>query len=59
MYPFLVPYVVYEKTFPCRDYPPDGIVTFHNITMECETASAPSVDCKEQVTWSAKYKDDK
>lgn len=24
---FTIPYVVYEKVFPCRDYPPDGIVT--------------------------------
>uniref|UniRef100_A0A7S3F1E2 Uncharacterized protein n=1 Tax=Haptolina ericina TaxID=156174 RepID=A0A7S3F1E2_9EUKA len=55
---FLVPYIVYEKVFPCRSYPPDGVVTFRNITMECETASAASVDCKNLVTWSAQYKDD-
>lgn len=54
---FLVPYIVYEKVFPCRSYPPDGVVTFRNITMECETASAASVDCKNLVTWSAQYKD--
>lgn len=55
---FLVPYVVYEKTFPCCAYPPDGVVTFHNITMECETASEPRIDCKELVQWSAEVKDD-
>ena len=25
---FVVPYVVYEKTFPCSSYPPDGVVTW-------------------------------
>jgi len=55
---FLVPYVVYEKVFPCGSYPPDEVVTFHNITMECETATEPRIDCKELVQWSAMYKDD-
>jgi len=55
---FLVPYVVYEKTFPCHSYPPDGVVTFRNITMECETATQPRMDCKELVQWSAKEKED-
>jgi len=55
---FVVPYVVYEKVFPCSSYPPDGGVTFHNITMECETTTEPRADCKELVQWSAKYKDD-
>ena len=47
---FVVPYVVYEKTFPCGDYPPDGVVTFRNITVECDGAP-----CK--VSWKAKVMD--
>ena len=43
---YLVPYVVYEKVSSCSHYPPDGVVTFHNITMECETATEPRIDCK-------------
>ncbi len=31
-----IPYVVYEKTFPCHTYPPDQIVTFRNIIIECD-----------------------
>ena len=31
-----IPYVVYEKTFPCNTYPPDQIVTFRNIIIECD-----------------------
>jgi len=55
---FLVPYVVYEKVFPCASYPPDGVVTFSNITMECETSTSARVDCKKMVQWEAKHKDD-
>jgi hypothetical protein len=33
---FTIPYVVYEKTFPCYTYPPDQIVTFTNIIVECD-----------------------
>jgi hypothetical protein len=29
-------YVVYEKVARCRDYPPEGIVTFSNIYCECD-----------------------
>ena len=49
---FTVPYVVYEKTFPCRTYPPDGIVTFRNITAECD-----GVDCTKDIKWEAKIMD--
>ena len=49
---YTVPYVVYEKTFPCRDYPPDEKVVFENITIECD-----GKDCKDQVQWEAKVKD--
>ena len=55
---YVVPYVVYEKTFPCASYPPDGSVTFHNITMECETDKAARVDCKSMAQWSARVMDD-
>jgi hypothetical protein len=30
---------VFEKTAPCGDYPPDGIVTFSNFTIEWDGAS--------------------
>ena len=33
---FTIPYVVYEKTFPCNTYPPDQIVTFRDIIVECD-----------------------
>lgn len=45
-----IPYVVYEKTFPCRYYPPDEVVTFRNITVECDGSP-----CK--VAWDTKVKD--
>jgi len=48
---YTIPYVVYEKTFPCRDYPPDGIVTFRNITVECD--GVPNCPIK----WEARVKD--
>ncbi|GMH51116.1 hypothetical protein TrST_g8593 [Triparma strigata] len=50
---YTLPYVVYEKTFPCADYPADEIVTFRDIVMECD-----GVDCTQDVVWSAKIKDD-
>jgi hypothetical protein len=31
---FTIAYFVYEKTAPCGDYPPDGVVTFTNITIQ-------------------------
>lgn len=49
---YTVPYVVYEKTFPCADYSPDGIVHFFNITAECD-----GVDCASELGWQAKVKD--
>ena len=49
---FTIPYVVYEKTWPCRDYPPDGVTTFTNIVAECD-----GKPCTEQIQWSAKVKD--
>eukprot|EP00038_Savillea_parva_P006838 m.166238 g.166238 ORF g.166238 m.166238 type:complete len:256 (-) comp12661_c0_seq1:162-929(-) len=49
---YILPYVVYEKLFPCGDYPPDGIVTFTNITAECD-----GVDCTKSIRWDAKVKD--
>jgi len=49
---YVLPYIVYEKVFPCRDYPPDGIVTFKNITAECD-----GVDCTKEIAWEAKVKD--
>jgi hypothetical protein len=49
---FKLPYVVYEKLFPCRDYPPDGVVTFTDINIECD-----GKDCTEDVKWESKVKD--
>jgi hypothetical protein len=49
---YKVPYVVYEKTFPCGDYPPDQVVTFTNITVECD-----GQDCTNYVKWSPMVKD--
>mmetsp|Transcript_22222 Transcript_22222/g.46156 ORF Transcript_22222/g.46156 Transcript_22222/m.46156 type:complete len:416 (-) Transcript_22222:98-1345(-) len=50
---YTVPYVVYEKTFPCADYPPDEIVTFSDIVMECD-----NVDCVDDVVWTVDVMDD-
>jgi len=44
--------VVYEKKWKCSLYPPDGVVTFRNITVECD-----GVDCTRDVQWEAKVRD--
>ena len=49
---YTVPYVVYEKVWSCGAYPPDGKVTFSNITAECD-----GEDCTKSIKWSAKVKD--
>lgn len=49
---YVIPYVVYEKEWSCRNYPPDNKVTFRNIIVECD-----GMDCTQQVTWQAKVKD--
>lgn len=49
---FNLPYVVYEKVWTCADYPPDGVVTFTNISIQCDYA-----DCTNTVKWSAAVKD--
>jgi hypothetical protein len=49
---YVLPYVVYEKTFPCNTYPPDGVVKFTNISIECD-----GTDCTKGVTWESKVKD--
>ena len=43
---YVLPYVVYEKVFPCGDYPPDGAVTFTDIIAECD-----GKDCAAAMTW--------
>jgi len=50
---YTLPYVVYEKTFPCKDYPPDGVVTFTDIVAKCD-----GEDCTDAIKWSSKVKDD-
>ena len=47
---YTVPYVVYEKTWPCSDYPPDGKVSFNIVASECDGAPC-------DITWEAKVKD--
>ena len=49
---YTVPYVVYEKTFACKDYPPDENVTFYDIVAECD-----GKDCADDISWEAKVKD--
>jgi hypothetical protein len=49
---FTIPYVVYEKVFPCKYYPPDQIVSFTNIIAECD-----GVDCTDDIVWTAAVKD--
>ena len=51
---FTVPYVVYEKAFPCNRYPPDEIVTFYDIKVECDYR-----DCASEMLWEAKNFDNK
>ena len=47
---YTVPYVVYEKTWPCGDYPPDGKVAVNIVASECDGAPC-------DITWEAKVKD--
>jgi len=47
-----LPYIVYEKLFPCGDYPPDEAVIFTNITIECDNK-----DCTNDVKWTPMVKD--
>lgn len=49
---YTLPYVVYEKLFPCKDYPPSGKVTFRDIIVECDHK-----DCTQEIVWSPKIKD--
>lgn len=48
----VVPYVVYEKVFPCKMYPPEEKVTFTDIVAECD-----GKDCRSEIVWTAKVKD--
>jgi len=47
-----LPYIVYEKVFPCNDYPKEGAVTFTDIVIECD-----GKDCTNEVKWASKVKD--
>jgi len=49
---YTVPYIVYEKTTKCKNYPPDEKVTFFDIVAECDGA-----DCTNDIKWEAKVKD--
>jgi hypothetical protein len=50
---YTLPYVVYEKTWSCGEYPPDEIVTFRDVYIECD-----GKDCTADTKWQAKVKDD-
>lgn len=49
---FTIPLVVFEKTWPCGDYPSDDKVTFFDISVECD-----GEDCTDKVEWSTNVKD--
>jgi len=49
---YTIPYVVYEKTWPCADYPPDHQVIFNITAAECD-----GVSCVDSIKWAAKVKD--
>lgn len=49
---YRLPYVVYEKTWPCRYYPEDGQVTFNIVKAECD-----GEDCVDAIKWESKIKD--
>jgi len=49
---YVIPYVVYEKEWRCSDYPPDGVVSFRNIIVECD-----GTECTQDVNWQAKVED--
>eukprot|EP01065_Artemidia_motanka_P004772 TRINITY_DN1227_c0_g1_i1.p2 TRINITY_DN1227_c0_g1~~TRINITY_DN1227_c0_g1_i1.p2 ORF type:complete len:555 (+),score=222.35 TRINITY_DN1227_c0_g1_i1:135-1667(+) len=49
---YVLPYIVYEKLTSCKNYPPDGVVTFRDIVAECD-----GEDCTQQIKWEAKVKD--
>jgi len=49
---YTVPYVVYEKTFPCQYYPPDEHVDFTEIYVECD-----GKECSDDIKWEPRVKD--
>jgi hypothetical protein len=49
---YKIPYVVYEKVWPCDSYPSDGKVLFTDIKAECD-----NTECTKDIQWSAKVKD--
>lgn len=49
---YTLPYIVYEKTAPCGDYPPDGQVTFYDIHIQYDNVDAP------QLAWTTGIVDD-
>jgi hypothetical protein len=51
---YTVPYVVYEKAFPCGDYPPDEVVSFNIVAAECD-----GKDCTADIAWTAQNEDNK
>ena len=40
---YTVPYVVYEKVTACKNYPPEGKVTFYNIVGASAVTRVPSL----------------
>jgi hypothetical protein len=44
--------LLFLQTWPCRDYPDDGKVTFYDIAAECDNK-----DCTDAIQWSSEVKD--
>lgn len=45
---YTLPYVVFEKTWACKDYPQDGKVEFYDIVAQCD-----GIDCADEIQWKA------
>ena len=50
---YTIAYFVYEKVAPCGDYPPDGVVTFTNITVQFDNKNVTDA-----VTWTTAFVED-
>jgi len=50
---YTIIYIVYEKKAPCKDYPPDGQVTFYDIRVDYEGTTVT-----DKVKWTTAYVDD-
>lgn len=51
---YTILYAVYEKVAPCGDYPPDGAVSFYNISVAYDGKAVPNKD----IVWKTGYVED-